>query len=37
MDADKLKKKLNGSILKGTKVRIDTARPHKENRGGRGD
>jgi len=30
MDADKLKKKLNGSILQGTKVRIDTARPQKE-------
>jgi hypothetical protein len=30
IDADKLKKKLNGSILKGTKVRIDTARPQKE-------
>ncbi|PQE23380.1 Nucleotide- alpha-beta plait protein [Rutstroemia sp. NJR-2017a WRK4] len=27
MDADKLKKKLNGSILKGTKIRIEKARP----------
>src|SRR6266536_5782082 len=30
MDADKIKKKLNGSILKGTKVKIDEARPQKE-------
>lgn len=30
MDAEKIKKKLNGSILKGTKVRIETARPKKE-------
>ena len=30
MDADKIKKKLNGSILKGTKVRIEAARPKKE-------
>lgn len=30
MDADKIKKKLNGSILKGTKVRIEKARPEKE-------
>jgi hypothetical protein len=27
--ADKLKKKLNGSILKGQKIRIETARPQK--------
>ncbi|KAM3074982.1 hypothetical protein ACMFMG_007554 [Clarireedia jacksonii] len=27
IDADKLKKKLNGSILKGTKIRIEKARP----------
>ncbi|KAI1750743.1 hypothetical protein F4782DRAFT_508755 [Xylaria castorea] len=27
MDADKLKKKLNGAVLKGSKVRIETARP----------
>jgi hypothetical protein len=30
MDAEKIKKKLNGSILKGTKVRIEKARPQKE-------
>lgn len=30
MDAEKMKKKLNGSILKGTKVKIDKARPQKE-------
>lgn len=30
MDADKLKKKLNGSILKGSKIRIETARPAKD-------
>ncbi|KAE8440891.1 hypothetical protein EG329_006337 [Mollisiaceae sp. DMI_Dod_QoI] len=30
MDAEKIKKKLNGSILKGTKVRIEKARPEKE-------
>lgn len=30
MDAEKIKKKLNGSILKGTKVKIDKARPQKE-------
>ena len=29
MDAEKIKKKLNGSILKGKKFKIDTARPHK--------
>ena len=29
-DAEKLKKKLHGSILKGTKVRIEKARPAKE-------
>jgi hypothetical protein len=29
-DAEKIKKKLNGSILKGTKVRIEKARPEKE-------
>ncbi|CAD6441613.1 befa30df-b934-4fde-bf9a-4652093ed0df-CDS [Sclerotinia trifoliorum] len=27
MDAEKLKKKLHGSILKGSKIRIETARP----------
>ncbi|KAI0399785.1 hypothetical protein F4802DRAFT_535640 [Xylaria palmicola] len=27
MDADKLKKKLNGALLKGSKIRIETARP----------
>jgi len=27
MDAEKIKKKLHGSILKGTKVRVETARP----------
>ncbi|TVY28700.1 hypothetical protein LHYA1_G002399 [Lachnellula hyalina] len=30
MDAEKIKKKLNGSILKGTKIRIEKARPDKE-------
>ncbi|RDL41722.1 uncharacterized protein BP5553_01701 [Venustampulla echinocandica] len=30
MDAEKLKKKLNGSILKGTKIRIEKSRPKKE-------
>ena len=29
MDAEKLKKKLNGSILKGKKIRIEDARPRK--------
>ncbi|KAL3423686.1 hypothetical protein PVAG01_05433 [Phlyctema vagabunda] len=29
-DAEKIKKKLNGAILKGTKVRIEAARPMKE-------
>jgi hypothetical protein len=29
MEASKLQKKLNGSILKGTKIRIETARPQK--------
>lgn len=29
-DAERIKKKLNGSILKGTKVRIEKARPEKE-------
>ena len=32
MDAEKIKKKLNGSILKGTKVRIEKAREQKEQR-----
>ncbi|KAI1164475.1 hypothetical protein F5B18DRAFT_615655 [Nemania serpens] len=27
MDADKLKKKLNGAVLKGSKLRVETARP----------
>ncbi|ORY61471.1 uncharacterized protein BCR38DRAFT_440279 [Pseudomassariella vexata] len=27
MDADKIKKKLNGAVLKGTKVRVETAKP----------
>lgn len=30
MDAEKIKKKLNGSILKGSKVRIEEARPSKQ-------
>ncbi|KAK0117675.1 hypothetical protein ONS95_012004 [Cadophora gregata] len=30
MDAEKIKKKLNGTILKGTKVRIEKARPEKQ-------
>ncbi|KAJ6109731.1 hypothetical protein N7486_001966 [Penicillium sp. IBT 16267x] len=29
MDAEKIKKKLNGSILKGKKFKVDTARPSK--------
>ncbi len=33
MEAQKLKKKLNGSILKGTKVRIEDARPEKRKAG----
>lgn len=32
MEAEKLKKKLNGSILKGKKVRIEEARPRKRAR-----
>ena len=32
MEAQKLKKKLNGSILKGQKVRIEEARPEKRKR-----
>ncbi|KAI1432542.1 hypothetical protein GGR50DRAFT_589553 [Xylaria sp. CBS 124048] len=27
MDADKIKKKLNGAVLKGSKIRVETARP----------
>ncbi|KAF5004092.1 hypothetical protein FDECE_9407, partial [Fusarium decemcellulare] len=27
MDAEKLKKKLNGAVLKGTKLRVEKARP----------
>ncbi|CZT07922.1 related to SRP40 Suppressor of mutant AC40 of RNA polymerase I and III [Rhynchosporium agropyri] len=30
MDAEKIRKKLNGTTLKGTKVRVETARPLKE-------
>lgn len=30
VDAEKMKKKLNGSILKGAKIRIEEARPSKE-------
>jgi hypothetical protein len=30
MDAEKIKKKLNGAILKGTKVKIEVAKPKKE-------
>lgn len=30
MDAEKIKKKLNGAILKGTKVRVEKARPEKK-------
>ncbi|KAJ4150684.1 hypothetical protein LMH87_011422 [Akanthomyces muscarius] len=29
MDADKIKKKLNGTVLKGSKVRVEKARPEK--------
>lgn len=32
MEAEKIKKKLNGSILKGKKFKIETARPHKRPR-----
>jgi hypothetical protein len=32
MDAEKIKKKLNGSILKGKKFKIETARPSKRQR-----
>lgn len=32
MEAEKLKKKLNGSTLKGTKVRIEDAKPEKKKR-----
>ncbi|KAJ5675844.1 hypothetical protein N7462_008741 [Penicillium macrosclerotiorum] len=32
MDAEKIKKKLNGSILKGKKFKIEAARPHKRQR-----
>ena len=32
MEADKIKKKLNGSILKGKKIRIEEARPKKRTR-----
>ncbi|PWY71468.1 hypothetical protein BO70DRAFT_365195 [Aspergillus heteromorphus CBS 117.55] len=32
MEADKIKKKLNGSILKGKKFKVDTARPKKRSR-----
>ncbi|KAL5337795.1 hypothetical protein BJX70DRAFT_388994 [Aspergillus crustosus] len=30
MEADKIKKKLNGSILKGRKFKVDPARPHEQ-------
>ncbi|KAJ9649724.1 hypothetical protein H2199_000503 [Coniosporium tulheliwenetii] len=33
MEAQKLKKKLNGSILKGSKIRIEDARPEKRKAG----
>src|ERR1700761_4372335 len=33
MEAQKLKKKLNGSTLRGTKVRIEDAKPEKKRRG----
>ncbi|KAE8376206.1 hypothetical protein BDV26DRAFT_266189 [Aspergillus bertholletiae] len=32
MEADKIKKKLNGSILKGRKFKVDVARPQKRHR-----
>jgi hypothetical protein len=32
MEADKLKKKLNGSVLKGAKVRIEDAKPEKKRK-----
>lgn len=32
MEADKLKKKLNGSILKGSKIRIEEAKPQKKRK-----
>lgn len=34
MDAEKLKKKLNGSILRGTKIRVDDARPENAKKAG---
>lgn len=35
MDAEKLKKKLNGSILRGSKMRVDDARPEKAKKAGK--
>ena len=35
MEADKVKKKLNGMTLKGTKVRVEEARPEKKRKAGR--
>ncbi|KAL2824530.1 hypothetical protein BDW59DRAFT_147468 [Aspergillus cavernicola] len=32
IEADKIKKKLNGSILKGRKFKVDSAHPHKRQR-----
>ena len=32
MEAEKIKKKLNGSILKGTKIKIEEARPEKKTK-----
>ncbi|RMX80023.1 hypothetical protein D0869_07872 [Hortaea werneckii] len=32
MEADRLKKKLNGSVLKGTKVKIEEAKPEKKRK-----
>ncbi|KAI9934416.1 hypothetical protein ASPWEDRAFT_43825 [Aspergillus wentii DTO 134E9] len=37
MEADKIKKKLNGSILKGKKFKVEAARPHKRHRDEEGD
>lgn len=37
MDAEKLKKKLNGSILRGSKMRVDDARPEKAKKATRTD
>ncbi|KAF2769571.1 hypothetical protein EJ03DRAFT_327176 [Teratosphaeria nubilosa] len=37
MEAEKLKKKLNGSLLKGAKIRIEEAKPERKRKGGDGE